>query len=301
MAVKWAAHFEFLEKAMATVEGLDQAEASTLSWGAVIAGGVASAALTLLLLALGVGLGLSAVSPWSDQGVSATMFHVGAGLYLVAVAMLASTVGGYLAGRLRMKWLDLHQDEVYFRDTAHGLVTWALATLLSASVLGAAATHILSGAAAGTGAAAGIAARANPTDGYIDALLRTDPTQAGAPTPALATNAQATRAELGRLIAPALRKDGDIAPADRTYVAKVVAAHTGLPQPDAERRVSEVVTQAKTAADNARKATAKMTLWLAASMLAGAVSAMLGAAEGGFLRDSKWYEPGWRATVVRTH
>src|SRR5829696_2469546 len=113
---------------MATVVAdLDQNETSTLAWDAVIAGGVVSAAVTLLLLALGAGLGLAAVSPWSDEGVSATTFHVGAGLYLVAIAMLASTMGGYLAGRLRMKWIGLHDDEVYFRDTAHGLATWALA------------------------------------------------------------------------------------------------------------------------------------------------------------------------------
>jgi hypothetical protein len=108
---------------MTTVVSTEQSELTTLSWGAVIAGAVASSALTLLLLAFGVGIGFSVVSPWSDQGVSATTFHIGAGLYLVAVAMLASTVGGYLAGRLRVKWVGVHEDEVYFRDTAHGLVT----------------------------------------------------------------------------------------------------------------------------------------------------------------------------------
>jgi hypothetical protein len=289
------------------VADLDEAEFSTLSWGAVIAGAVASAALTLLLLALGIGLGLSAVSPWANEGVSATTFHVGAGLYLLAIALLASTVGGYLAGRLRMRWSTVHQDEVYFRDTAHGLVTWALATLLSASVLGAATTHILSGAAAGTAAAATAPAAANPTDPYVDKLLRADASQASAATPgaavppALANNTAPTRAEMGRLFAPVLTKGGDLAAADRAYAARVVSARTGLPQAEAEKRVSDVVTQAKKAADDARKATAAMTLWLAASMLAGAVAAMLGAVEGGFLRDSKWWEPGWHATVVRTH
>jgi hypothetical protein len=292
---------------MATVVAdVDQTEVSTLSWGAVIAGGVAAAALTLLLLALGIGLGLTAVSPWSDEGVSATTFHIGAGLYLVAIAMLASTVGGYLAGRLRIRWVGVHQDETYFRDTAHGLVTWALATVLSASALGAATTHILSGASAGALSAAGPAAAAsNPTDIYVDTLLRGDPArQSGSTTgPAAsgATDAQATHDEMGRLFAPVLRKGGDLSQADRVYAAKVVSARTGMPQAEAERRVSDVVTQAKKATDEARKATAKMMLWLAASMIAGAVAAMLAAVEGGFLRDSKWYEPGWRTTVVRTH
>lgn len=288
---------------MATiVEDLDPSESTTLCWGAVIAGAVTAAALSLLLLALGVGLGLAAVSPWSNEGVSATTFHVGAGLYLLAIAMLASTVGGYLAGRLRTRWATVHQDEVYFRDTAHGLITWALATVLSASVLGAATTHILSGVATGAVAATGTAAASAPAEPYVDALLRADPSpQTGAPTPALATNAQAVRDELGRLFVPVLRKNGDLSANDRSYAAKVIAARTGLSQAEAERRVSDVVTQAKQAADQTRKATMKMSLWLAASMLAGALAAILGALEGGLLRDSKWYEPGWRATILRTH
>jgi hypothetical protein len=102
-------------------------------------------------------------------------------------------------------------------------------------------------------------------------------------------------------MAPTLRKGGDMSAADRTYVAKVVSARTGLSQAEAEKRVSDTIAQAKKAADDARKATAKLMLWLAASMLAGAVASMLGATEGGVLRDSKWYEPGWRASQVRNH
>ena len=98
-----------------------------------------------------------------------------------------------------------------------------------------------------------------------------------------------------------LRKGGDVSPADRTYLAKVVAARTGLSQPEAEKRVNDVIVQAKQAADDARKAMAKLMLWLAASMLAGAVASILGATEGGVLRDSKWYEPGWRSSTVRNH
>jgi hypothetical protein len=245
------------------------------------------------------------VSPWSDEGISATTFHVGAGLYLVAIAMISGAIGGYLAGRLRMKTIGLHDDEAYFRDTAHGLATWALATLLGATLLGAATTHILSGVATGAGAsasaAAGTAAAANPVESYVDLLLRAEPGQ-GAPAPVGASNAQApVRDELGRLFTPVLRKGGEISAADRTYAARVVAARTGLPQAEAERRVNDVIVQAKKTADDTRKATMKLLLWLAASMLAGATAAMLGAVEGGLLRDSKWYEPGWRSTVVRTH
>lgn len=293
---------------------------STVSWGAVVAGGMVAAALSLLLLALGVGLGLSSISPWAGEGVSAGTFKVGTGIYLVAVAMLASTVGGYLAGRMRTTWSGVHHDELYFRDTAHGLLAWAFATILSATVLGAAATHIVGGAASGVlPAVATSAAAANPTDTYVDTLLRSEPTTnnaASAPAsadqssaagnPGAVSSSQGSRgsvsnAEVGRLIAPMVSKGGEISVADRAYLNKAVAARTGLSQAEAEKRVSDVIAQAKKAIDDTRKATAKFMLWLVGAMLAGAVASMLGANEGGVLRDSKWWEPGWRASHARNH
>jgi hypothetical protein len=125
------------------------------------------------LLALGVGLGLSSVSPWTDSGVSASTFKNATGIYMVAVAVMASAMGGYLAARLRTRWIGVNTNEVFFRDTAHGLITWAFATVLSASVLGAAATHIVGGVAAGAGAAAGQAAQnVNPSRVFVDRLFR---------------------------------------------------------------------------------------------------------------------------------
>src|SRR4029079_9261084 len=131
--------------------GVDTAEqsVSAVSWPAVAAGAVASCALTLVLLAFGIGLGLSVVSPWSGSGVSATTFKIGTGLYLIVIAMLASSIGGYLAGRLRSRWIGVHSDEVYFRDTAHGFVAWAFASVLGAAVLATPATSLLSGAVTG--------------------------------------------------------------------------------------------------------------------------------------------------------
>jgi hypothetical protein len=290
-----------------------ESEHSTVSWAAVIAGGITAAALSLFLLALGMGLGLSAISPWSNEGVSTTTFQVGAGIYIVCVAMLASAVGGFLAGRLRHTWTGVHSDEVYFRDTAHGLLAWAFATVLGATVLGAAATHIVAGTASGLAPAAASVSNSStsPTDIYVDNLLRTDQAPgapAGGAPPAgdtrvsgTSSNLTETRSEFGRLMAPTLRKGGDLSATDRAYVAKIVAARTGLSQPEAEKRVAETITQAKKAADDARKATAKLMLWLAGSLLAGALASMLGATEGGVFRDSRWHEPGWRARDVRNH
>jgi hypothetical protein len=308
-------HFSLPEARMATPittgSVIDEGTFSSVSWGAVLAGGIAAAAVTLVLLAFGMGVGFSVVSPWSDQGVSSTTLHVGAGIYLIVVAMLASTVGGYLAGRLRNRWAGVHHDEVYFRDTAHGFLAWAFATVLTATVLGGAITHILGGAASGVAPAAATAANSggSPTDSYVEKLLRVDADAAPAasgPTPlgdgaasgsgqqARTNNYYGTPAELGRIIASGTTKGSSVTAADRTYAAKIVARRTGLSQAEAEKRVDDTIAQAKKAADDARKVAAKLSLWLAASLLAGALAASLAATEGGLLRDSPWYEAGWR-------
>src|SRR5579859_5325473 len=106
-----------------------------VSWAAIAAGAVVTYALTLVLLAFGVGLGLSVVSPWSGAGVGANTFKIGTGLYLIVIAMLSSSIGGYIAGRLRSRWVGVHTDEVYFRDTAHGFVAWAFASVIGAVML----------------------------------------------------------------------------------------------------------------------------------------------------------------------
>jgi hypothetical protein len=194
-----------------------------VSWPAVTAGAIVSCALTFLLLAFGVGLGLSVVSPWAGSGVSATTFKIGTGLYLIVIAMLSSSIGGYLAGRLRTRWVGVHSDEVYFRDTAHGFIAWALASVLGAVLLASPAGSLISGTASGATQGAAVAAsRSGPMDGYIDTLLRPDN-----PTSQAAGNGNETRGEMLRLFTSSFRNGGELKPADRDYVAKVVAARTG--------------------------------------------------------------------------
>lgn len=290
-----------LDMAAGTGVVVEDGGGSTISWAAVVAGGVAAAAVSMVLLAFGIGVGFSVVSPWNEHGVSSTTFSIGTGIYLIVVSMLASTIGGYLAGRLRARWAGVHHDEVYFRDTAHGFLAWAFALLLGAVALGGATTHILAGASAGSIPAAAAAAGSSgaPGDIYVDRLLRNDaPPVAGAASPQV--NATSANAELTRLLAPVTRKGGNISDADRAYAARIVVMRTGLGQPEAERRVSDVVADAKKATDDARKAAAKLSLWIAASMLAGALASILAATEGGLLRDSKWYEPGWRPGAYGT-
>ena len=284
---------------------------SAVSWKAVLAGAVAAAAVTLLTVAFGVGVGFSVVSPWAGQGISSTTFTIAAGIYLIVVAMIPSTIGGYIAGRLRSQWQTVHAHERYFRDSAHGFLVWALTTVVIAAFLGGAMTHIISGPGGGVTAAPAA------TDVYVDRLVRNEPTQgaraaatpASAVTPSSATpnapaavapqadaqapqtgaRARVNRAEISRVLAPAMLKGGNVAEADKAYLVQVVAARNGIPQAQAEQRVNQVITDAKSAADTARKSAAKFSLWLVISMLAGALAASLAAIEGGSLRNREWY------------
>ncbi len=307
----------FRPSKLAYGEAIEDASAmSGVSWAAIFAGAAAAAALSIILLILGMGLGLSSVSPWAGQGASAVALGVSTILWLSFTQVAASGMGGYLAGRLRSKWAAVHTDEVYFRDTAHGFLAWAVATLLTAalltsvigSILGAgvqAGAAVAGGAAtAATGAAAGATAGAVSSKadtagsaemgmGYaIDALFRKD---AAAVATNADTNALAPSTEIARIFANGLR-GGALLPEDSRYVAQLVAQRTGLPQADAEKRVTDSFTKlqsklkdaetaARDAADKARKASAVTALWLFVSLLIGAFVASLAATYGGRRRD----------------
>ncbi|MDZ5633658.1 hypothetical protein [Janthinobacterium sp. GMG1] len=275
-----------------------------VSWGAVLAGAAAAAALSFILLILGVGLGLSSVSPWS---FNATAIGVSTIAWLAFMQLAASGIGGYMAGRLRVKWSSIHTDEVHFRDTAHGLLAWAVATLITVAVLAGGTRAVLSGAidagsgvaaavspaaAAGAGAAgtkAGEGSGANPLDYFSDMLLR------AAPAPETGGTAADLRVEIGKIFATGL-STGSLAADDRAYLGQVVASRTGLTQAEAEARVDAVYARAakaaadakakaQQAADTARKAGAHTALWMFVALLLGAFVASLAATFGGRQRD----------------
>lgn len=273
---------------------------SAVSWAAVFAGAVIAAALSLALLAGGSGLGLLSVSPWGDEGLSAPAVGIGIIAWMLFTQIVAYGIGGYVAGRLRTKWVDAHIDEVYFRDTAHGFLVWALSAVVSAALLGSALATLASGAAkAGASVAAGAGAAVTATataaagagqarDYFTDALLRAERPEAGG-------DRAAARAEVGRIVAMSLAR-GEMAAADRDYVAKVVAAQAGIDPAAAQQRVDQTLQkarqavedakrEARAAADLARKATATLALWGFASMLIGAFVASLCATWGGRRRD----------------
>lgn len=298
---------------------------SAVSWGAIAAGAAAGAALSLIMLILGVGLGLSSVSPWSFEGISATSFGVSTILWLTLTQLFASAVGGYLAGRLRTKWMDTHTDEIYFRDTAHGFLSWAVASLATAALLTSAVGSILNGgiqagasvvggvATTATVAAGGLAASGQMASGqsgpmayFVDSLFRRD-TRAeaaglteenGVTLPAEASEREMANqvSEVGRIFMNVSRT-GPLPPEDVRYVGQLVAQRTGLSQQEAEKRVTDIYGRvqatlndaevaAKDAADKARAASAYATLWTFVSLLIGAFVASLAATCGGRRRDA---------------
>lgn len=301
-----------------------QLSVSAVSWGAIFAGAAAAAALSLILLILGTGLGLSSISPWANDGISATTFSVSTIIWVTLTQLLAAGMGGYLAGRLRTKWVEVHTDEVYFRDTAHGFLAWAVASLATATLLTSVIGSIVNGGvqagaavaggvattamvATAGGVAAGSEMAADEADSgaigyFLDTLFRRDMNAMATPLgsdPRSLTPQQETAvsmAEVTRIFMNSVRTNA-MPEEDISYVGQVVAQRTGLTQQQAEQRVSETFTRvqaslseaetsAREAADSARKASAYAAIWLFISLLIGAFVASFAAPYGGRQRDA---------------
>lgn len=289
-----------------------------LDWGPVILGALGAAAMSVVLLAFGSALGLSVVSPYPYAGISAKGAAILAAVYLALVMVASFAAGGYIAGRMRSPWRTTDETESYFRDGAHGFGVWSIGVLLGAvlaasgvgAVVSAAGKATTAIAAAGTAGAASNPALGqlslNPTDYAIDRLLAPAPAGAPAPeaTPATpggaqptAAPARGTRADLEAPMARALAA-GLTTPQldvrDRTYLARVVADQTGMPQAEAEKRVDATYADLKAAEQKARDAaeaarrTTIIAAFLAAATLAiGCAAACAGAALGARHRDER--------------
>lgn len=229
---------------------------SAVSWGAVAAGAAAAASLSLILLILGVGLGLSSVSPWAREGANAATIGLSTVLWLSLTQVLASSMGSYLAGRLRARWAEAHADEVYFRDTAHGFLAWAGTSLTTAALLGSVTASIVSGGvqASGSMAVTGTASavvvgsaggeqgpgtrdqglEGSPMGYFVDVLFRPVAASAEQLASVSVVGAQARSsdkdtAEVARIFMNVSR--AQLLPAeDMRYVGQVVAQRTGLSQ-----------------------------------------------------------------------
>ena len=208
------------------METLSANHNSSVSWAAIFAGAVSAAAMTLIMLILGFGLGFSVISPWQNEGVSLQAIGWSTIIWLTLTQIVSAGLGGYIAGRLRTRWTDINIDEIYFRDTAHGLVSWAVATLLVATLILSSAGAVISGSAKAGASLAGGAASAVPvigdavsesSDYFTDVLLRTEP---GAE---IAQRADGNvRDEVSNIVVQSLR-DGELDENDKQYIVGLVA------------------------------------------------------------------------------
>lgn len=287
---------EALPERVQPSEVLSESTRSAVSWGAVIAGAVIAAALMATLTIGGAGLGLLAVSPWQGEGSSGITLAAGTIIWLLLTHIIAYGVAGYVTGRLRTKWTDPRSDEIYFRDTAHGFLLWALSFVVSLAMFGSTLATAISGTAK-TGAeavseVAGQVASSNDTtfsmDYFTDALLRSE-------EPGFSSGTGDVRQEVARILTRSLAQ-GEVSEADQTYLVSVISREAGISPTEAQARLSQISEQAKKAsdsielkareaADEARKVAATFALWLFASLLLGAFVASFSATVGGRARD----------------
>ena len=254
-----------------------------VDWGAIAAGTVIASAITVVLAGFGAALGLSLTSV-TGTGLSAVGVSIAAGLWVLWVAISSLVAGSYVTGRLRRRAGDANEHEVLVRDGAHGLVVWALSALIGAML----AAGAISGAARVGGEVARTASTtigsmaASSTDYAVDMLTRSD-------NPAALDDA--TKQQIGRVLARSFA-DGQLNADDRGYLARTIAARTGLAQGDVERRIDATVAQAratveqaKVAAEKARRMGILVAFLTAAGMALGAAAAWWGASMGGRHRD----------------
>ncbi|MBV8635804.1 MAG: hypothetical protein JO002_15015 [Burkholderiaceae bacterium] len=307
----------YLENDMASVEqtyiDVSQGDRRTVSWGAIFCGAVFASALYLIFTVLGAGLGFSLLSPWNYRDYAPGAMGAAAIIWIIVTQIVSSGGGGYLAGRLAPKVADLPIQELHFRDTAHGLAVWAIATLaVSAFLWMMAGTIISSGASALAAAGKGVESAylgnmaslreddagegqngtTNVAAYALDSLFRTSAGSGGVQQGGQAsTDVGAKKAEVTRIYANALWQ-GKMSDADAQYAANIVSQSTGLSQADATRRVSDTFSQvqgmiakaqdsAKQALDSARKATAMAALWTFVTLLCGAIVSAVAGNYGG--------------------
>jgi hypothetical protein len=226
------------------------------------------------MLALGAGFGLMAVSPWSGAGMSAAAAGWAAILWLVLNEAISCSLGGYLAGRLRTKWVAVHTDEVYFRDTANGFLVWAVAVVITAAYLVSSAAAMVGKPAPASGETK---ASVDPRAYFVDRLFRSD-------SPGSQSRDASLQAEATRILTVVLERP-DSSSQDVSYLSKLVAAKTGVSEVDADKRVSEVVTEARRTEDTARQSASHLLLWTFVALLTGAFCASYAATIGGRQRD----------------
>jgi polyhydroxyalkanoate synthesis regulator phasin len=290
---------------------------SYVDWPAIFAGTLIATAISFVLITFGSALGLSLTSAYKGEGISLLGFAIAAALWLLWVQISSFFAGGYLTGRMRRRVGDATEHESDIRDGSHGLVVWALGLLIGAAIAYSGVSGALSTAANAIGSAGGAAANAASNVAgqaldqnalLLDRLVR--PANPGAapnapagqqPGEAAAAPQQAgaERDALGRILMSAVSDEG-MNDADRQYLIQTVAARAGIPPEEAQRRVDEIVQQAKdleakarAAAEHARKLAMLAAFITAASLFVSGAAAYYGATLGGNHRDRQTVFPDW--------
>jgi hypothetical protein len=280
------------------------AKPSYLEWGPIFAGAIAAAALSFLLLTFGGAIGLSLTSPWPNTGAKLWVVGLALAWWMVLVQIGSFAAGGYLAGRMRSRWIDSRSEEGAFRDSTHGFMVWALGVMMGAALLAvvgltASKTAVESASTVAAGAASGnmskpLTVATSPSDYATDLLFRPQPGQQAATGETKATgssNEDALRAETNRIFLSAIKNQA-LTERDRAYLTQLVVTRTGLSESEAQKRVDaatiearDLELKAREQADKARKA-AVITAFIAAmSLLVSLVVAAAAAAAGGRHRD----------------
>jgi hypothetical protein len=259
-----------------------------LHWSPIFAGAIVAAAVSFVLISFGSGIGLAVASPSSSWRDTSSVLALLGGLWLLLTSLAAFGLGGYLAGHLREILSAAPPDAVNFRDGIHGLLVWGLAIIMGALLTLSASRMVVARA----DLAAPTAATAEPLLAFeLDRLFRSDrsPTELG--------NDSELRARAARILTTAVGHTG-MEQTDRDYLVRLVAARTGLAQPDAETRVDQAIAQAKDAIAKARHGTVILTFMIACSLLLGLPAAWLAAVAGGQHRDGAVVHRFWRRWEV---
>lgn len=259
-----------------------------LHWGPVLAGSIVAAALSFVLISFGSAIGLAVASPSASWRDTSSALALLAGLWLLLTSMASFGLGGYMAGRLRAPWTTSSAHEVEFRDGIHGLLVWGAAIVIGVFM-----------ATAATRTAAPRIDLTNPTASTAETLLafELDRLFRSDRKPVDADTDPEIRAQSARIITTALGHS-NMASDDRAYLVRLVETRTGLAQPDAEARVSQVVSQAHDAITRARSGAVILSFMIAASLMLGAAVAWLAAAFGGQHRDGGVEHHFWRRWEV---
>lgn len=261
---------------------------SYIHWGPAFVGALVAAAASFVLMSFASAIGLMVVSPsptWRDTSVWLAILS---GVWIIVVAAGAFGLGGYLAGRVRSTWKTT-DDEIDFRDGVHGLLVWAIGVVVGVALLWASATTFsaVSGASSSSREAAGSSALAYELDRLFRSERRLEPVAAD------------VRAEATRLLMKGIGRE--MPSDDRAHLNRIVAGATGLQGPDAERRVVQVLAEARNATSQTRKSAVILGFSMAAGLAAAAAAAWFAAGAGGRHRDNEFSPPlRMGRVVVRT-